>query len=708
MKPNPTPPTDPKTAALIVGGIALAIVIVIATTWAIYPGRNAVPRSANNQNAVPELAGETSQNLNTPSTIDKIAQFSSEEDFKNYLDQAEKAGGAPFLGFGRGGIGGAVDLATPEAMSFQSQADMGASAAKGTAIPAPGRVSTTNVQVLGIDEPDVVKTDGRQIYFSPEQRFFRPMIERPLPAPVGGVESSIRPPYPPDYPEAPGIKVVDAFPPDGLKLSAKLDKNGDLLLFKDVLIVFSRTDNKFYGYDVSNPAAPQQKWEVAVKDKDELAGARLYQDQIYIVSRSNIAPDRLCPLEPFVAGGNPVKFECGQIYHPDAVVPVDLTYNLLALDAATGKVEKTASFVGSSGGSTLYMSDAAIYLGYDYPGNFVKLFSDFLGTSSDLVPSSIADRIKKVGDYDLSDSAKLAELEDIVGHFTRSLNSDEMMRIQNELSNRVDKFYQEHGRELTNTGIVKVSVPQLEVSAMGRVPGQLLNQYSLDEFKGNLRVATTSSGNFGWIGGLISGNSGSSVSDVYVLDKNLSPLGAVTDLGRGERIYSVRFIGDSGYVVTFKQVDPFFVLDLSRPASPQLKGELKIPGYSSYLHPIDDQTILGIGQENGQVKLTLFDVNSPSDPKELSTYKLNEYYSEAQNDPHAFLEDTQNKLFFIPGSQGGYVFSYADSQLKLAKAMSVPEAKRAVYIDKYFYLIADNKITVFDESSWEKIKDLEF
>ena len=503
--------------------------------------------------------------------------------------------------------------------------------------------------------------------------------------------------------------MVNAFPPDSLKVSAKLDKNGNLLLYKDTLVVFSRLDGKVYGYDVSNPAEPKQKWEAAIKDNDTLEGARLYQDRIYIVTRSFIAADHPCPIEPFVVGGAPVKLECGQIYHPDQIVPVDLTYNVLALDPESGEVKKTASFVGSSSASVLYMSDQAVYVGYDYPGNFVKLFADFLGINSDIVPSSISDKIKKVEGYDLSDSAKMAELNDIIDHFTRSLNKDEMMRIQNELSNRVDKFYREHGRELANTGIVKVSLPQLEVSAMGKVPGQLLNQYSMDEFDGNLRLATTSSGSFGWIGGLISGNStGNSVSDVYVLDKNMSPLGAVQDLGKGERIYSVRFIGGSGYVVTYKQIDPFYVLDLSNPSKPELKGELKIPGYSSYLHPIDDHTILGLGQENGQVKLTLFDVSSPGDPQELATYKLNEYYSEAQNDPHAFLQDKQNKLFFISGSQGGYVFSYADSQLKLAKAASLPGAKRALYIDHYFYLIADNKIQVFDENSWEKIKDLEF
>jgi len=699
------PKIDPKTTALIAGGIAVALVVIVVAALNIHSGWSIAPRTGSGQSNGTGLAGKVSENLNIPQSKDKIVKFGSEEEFKDYLEKAEKTGNSPLLGFGRGGA--AVDLALPEAKNMSAQsADSGSLAAPSAT---PGRVSTTNVQVLGIDEPDVVKTDGHQIFFSREQMLFRPMMgvqERPV-----GADARTGAIYPSPYPipeNQGGVNIVGAFPPDNLKLSAKIDKSGDLLLYKDTLIVLSRTDNKIYGFDVSNPEEPKQKWEAKTKENDTLAGARLYGGQLYIATRSYIAPDRPCPIEPFVVGGSPVKLECGQIYHPGQVVPVDITYNLLTLNAASGEVEKTASLVGSSGSSVLYMSDQAIYLTYNYPGDFVKLFSDFLGVNGDLIPSSTVDKIKKIEDYDLSDTAKLTELEDILGHFTRSLSSDDLMRIQNEMTNRVGKFYNEHGRELENTGIVKIGVPDLDVSAMGKVPGQTLNQYSLDEYQGNLRIATTSDSNFGWIGGIISGNTNSSTSDVYVLDKGLDKIGEVLDLGKGERIYSVRFIEDSGYVVTYKQVDPLYVLNLADPQKPELKGELKIPGYSSYLHPIDDKTILGIGQENGQVKLALFDVSKPSDPLELFGYRLTEYYSEAQNDPHAFLEDQENKLFFIPGSQGGYVFSYADNQLKLTKAISEPGAKRAVYIDKYFYLIADNKITVFDESSWEKIKDLEF
>ena len=150
--------------------------------------------------------------------------------------------------------------------------------------------------------------------------------------------------------------------------------------------------------------------------------------------------------------------------------------------------------------------------------------------------------------------------------------------------------------------------------ASGKVPGHVLNQFSMGEHDGNLRVATTKDV---WSG------TDSSESQVAVLGPTLETLGTVGGLGKGERIYSARFIGDKGYVVTFRQTDPLYTLDLSNPAAPAVKGELKIPGFSTYIHPMDDGHLLTIGrdtldngewvQQNG-VQLTIFDVTDLANP----------------------------------------------------------------------------------------------
>ena len=118
----------------------------------------------------------------------------------------------------------------------------------------------------------------------------------------------------------------------------------------------------------------------------------------------------------------------------------------------------------------------------------------------------------------------------------------------------------------------------------GSVPGEVLNQFSMDEKDGYFRIATTDSENW---------SSETNTNNLYVLNENLEIIGKVEGLAKGEKIYSVRFIGKMGYMVTFKEIDPLFVIDLSDPTNPQVKGELKIPGYSSYLHPYDENHIIG-------------------------------------------------------------------------------------------------------------------
>ncbi|MBC6462944.1 beta-propeller domain-containing protein [Actinomadura sp. HBU206391] len=183
-------------------------------------------------------------------------------------------------------------------------------------------------------------------------------------------------------------------------------------------------------------------------------------------------------------------------------------------------------------------------------------------------------------------------------------------------------------------------------AASGSVPGTLLNQYSMSEYDGRLRVATTHEP-------ADSGSGGSST--VHVLAQKgprLDVVGSVGGLGKGERIYSVRFIGPTGYVVTFRQVDPLYTIDLRDPARPKVTGELKITGYSAYLHPAGDGRLLGVGQEASAegrtqgLQVSLFDVTRQ--PKRLARFHLPNVGAEAEYDPHAFLFWPQTGLTVVP------------------------------------------------------------
>ncbi|MEU7480625.1 beta-propeller domain-containing protein [Lentzea sp. NPDC042327] len=196
--------------------------------------------------------------------------------------------------------------------------------------------------------------------------------------------------------------------------------------------------------------------------------------------------------------------------------------------------------------------------------------------------------------------------------------------------------------------------------ASGEVPGTLLNQYSLSEHEGVLRVATTSgtTSRCCWR----AGDAGSpqpppTQSAVTTLRRDgdkLAQVGRVDGLGKGERIYSVRFIGRTGYVVTFRQTDPLYTLDLSDPVRPRVTGELKITGFSAYLHPAGDGRLIGVGQEATEqgrttgTQVSLFDVRNPAAPQRLAQFHLPDSSSEAQYDPHAFLFWPQDGTLVVP------------------------------------------------------------
>ncbi|GAA1769977.1 beta-propeller domain-containing protein [Luedemannella helvata] len=174
----------------------------------------------------------------------------------------------------------------------------------------------------------------------------------------------------------------------------------------------------------------------------------------------------------------------------------------------------------------------------------------------------------------------------------------------------------------------------------GRVSGYLLNQYALSEWDGTLRVATTTSEP--WTTGDRAPRSESAVSALRLVDGQLKQVGHVGGLGKGERIFGVRFAGPIGYVVTFRQVDPLYTVDLADPTRPTVRGELKVDGYSAYLHPLDGTRLLGVGQDvrDGRTRGTqvaVFDVADLDKPRRVSRLTITGSSSDAEYDPHAFL-----------------------------------------------------------------------
>lgn len=217
-----------------------------------------------------------------------------------------------------------------------------------------------------------------------------------------------------------------------------------------------------------------------------------------------------------------------------------------------------------------------------------------------------------------------------------------------------------NGSDITTIYRVKINGSQLTFEAQGSVPGNTINQYAMDEYDGNLRIATNlwqsvaRSGVFGT-------QQSSQVNNIYVLNQNLTTVGKLEGLAQGENLHSVRFMGDKCYLVTFIKTDPLFVIDLSQPANPRVLGELKIPGYSDYLHPYDATHLIGVGKdavdaEQGNfawyqgLKLSLFDVSNVNNPVQLANFTIGDRGTDsaALTDPKAFLFDKAKGLLVIP------------------------------------------------------------
>jgi uncharacterized secreted protein with C-terminal beta-propeller domain len=294
------------------------------------------------------------------------------------------------------------------------------------------------------------------------------------------------------------------------------------------------------------------------------------------------------------------------------------------------------------------------------------------------------------------------------------------------------------------TIIHKFSLKQGEAThvADGEVVGHPLNQFSMDEYGGNFRITTTVDG---WTGkGSIQFN------NLYVLNGGMKTIGRLEQIAPEERIYSTRFIGDRAYMVTFRRIDPLFVIDLSSPENPKVLGQLKIPGYSDYLHPYDQNHIIGIGKETTStdwggvsirgVKLALFDVSDVANPKLVDKYEIGTSGtdSEALQDHRAFLFDKEKNLLVIPVRdvrtvkvvsgpyydysppriwQGAYVFGVSPTTGFTLKGTithyegtddgyyySSPAAvRRALYMDDVLYTISSRKILANDLTDFEKI-----
>lgn len=265
------------------------------------------------------------------------------------------------------------------------------------------------------------------------------------------------------------------------------------------------------------------------------------------------------------------------------------------------------------------------------------------------------------------------------------------------------------GLEKESTLIRKIAYGEgkLEAKEQGSVPGMIVDSFSIDEYEGNLRVVTTNG----------SGNG------LYIFNEKMEEIARLDELAKGERVYASRLFGSIGYFVTFRNTDPLFSVDLSDPEAPRIIGELKIPGFSEYLHFYGEGRLLGIGmdadEETGEtkgVKLTMFDTGRPEDVKEEDTFIMENVYStDVFYDYKAALIDPEKNVIGFSAYEGAcekyFVFSYDSEegfQCRMSENVngSSYRAARGIYIGDILYVVKGNIIEAYGMDDYSKQADL--
>ena len=455
--------------------------------------------------------------------------------------------------------------------------------------------SETNVQVEGVDEPDIVKTDGTYIYVLADQNLY----------------------------------ILKAYSPQDSKLLSKISIKDDVYVSEffvknDYLIVFGSSYNYpiLYGIAVKEAEGTGEditegdgSWEVSssvikiydisnrlnpelVKDI-EIDGtyfeARMIGNYIYVVSSEysyyifrNYDNNYTLNIPELTIDNDTSKISYDQIYYIDSPEVVDSMTHVISINLEGLNVNEKSFLIGVS--ENMYMSENNIYLVYtNYDYNFRTFLEDTY------TPSEEKTTVHKI-----------------------NVNNGEI--------NYINK---------------------------GEVAGRVLNQFSMDEYNNFFRIATTTG--YSW------DQNNPSKNNIFVLNENLEQVSSIEDIAEGEQIYSARFLGDKAYLVTFRNTDPFFTIDMSDPYNPEILGYLKIPGYSNYLHPYDETHIIGIGKETIEssdpsfawyqgLKIALFDVSDFEHPVEVDKIIIGDRGTDspALYDHKAFLFSKEKELLVIP------------------------------------------------------------
>lgn len=651
----------------------------------------------------------------TQAPAGEIKKFGSTEEIRRYIEENTAKAGGTLYGAKDGSVR-MVEEAVPAPVAMAQ--GLSKSSADVSGISVPTDYSTTNVQVAGVDEPDFVKNDGRYIYIISDNR----------------------------------LLIVDAYPAENAKIVSETaidDTVQDIFVTGDRLVIFSTGTSDqpvrtsagsqasmekvaavppYYRMNTVTHATiydiPDRKNPTVARDftvDGNYVDARMISGRVYLVTREN-AYARESILVPVVRESGKVIAE-PDVYYFDNPESSYIFSTVTAFDVKAGEEKDAKTFLLGSA-NIISVSNNAMYISYQ---RWHPVYRTYDNSPEIVFPAAKAE-----------DSSASTASAGITFEEFNKLSETGKQAVIAEMKNREEESIRTKETDQTTTVIHKIAIGNGDIAyrAQGEVPGYLKNQFSMDEYNNNLRLATTSDvwtscGQYEY-------------NNVFVLDDGMKTLGSLTHVAEQEKIYSTRFIKDRLYMVTFKRIDPFFVIDLSKPAEPKILGKLKIPGYSDYLHPYDGNTIIGVGKETTTndwggvstrgVKLALFDVTDVEHPKQIDKVEIGESGTDsaALYDHKAFLFNREKNLLVIPIRQvairsavikegdgssgrdvwyGAYVFGVTpETGFTLRGTVehgtasggyywygsSSDEVKRSLYINNDLYTISPSKIVATD------------
>lgn len=601
-------------------------------------------------------AAEKNKNENNISLI-KPTKFKNFKDYVSYLKQLD-------LGRNNSNINDAISK--DDSVSWENSSPE---------MPSNNDHGTTNTQVAGVDEADIIKNDGKFIYILNKNNN--------------------------------KIKIINALQAANMKLAGEIslqasdDKNyrnySDMYLKDNKLVVIytlnvnqgrigimpiEAYDTKiapdyisgksFIGaeiYDISDKSSP--KLERTVMNEGNLAGSRMIGDTLYLISNKYLNLYMPMDTDPYTKENLLISYSDSKISSEIKYAPVEDMYCVLDRN------------------NPYNMQNISIVSALNVNKNDEMKITSFTGTGYNIYMS---------------------------------------------LSN-IYIFGQSWDNNTTYTDIYKYNVNGTDVkfTAVNKAPGSLLNQFSADEYKGHLRIATTE-----WNNG----------NNIFIFDENLQKTGEILGLAKGEQIKSCRFMQDKGYVVTYKNIDPLFALDLSNPKNPRVTGELKIPGFSSYLHPISENLIVGIGEnttplywrdENGKeieagvkqigIKASLFDVSNENKPVEIKSISIGGpgSYTDIGYDHKSFVFIKDKDLIAIRGTfspkpangvesheykSQAILMSVKNNSIEIEKIfdgnLSYETGNRVTYIGDVLYHFTGNEIVAYRLNDYLKLGSIQY